>query len=193
MTWPLFTPPKENTNWCWRENIFSNSELDRIVEQGIEIGAQAGVVGFGNTVDAYRDCEISWLPTDDPEYDWIYATLASVVQQVNSEYYNFDLTHIMPLQFTKYDSKTLGHYNPHLDIGHTAPNRKLSFSLQLSDPYDHEGGILQFPYNKTEPEAAPRARGKIIFFPSYMLHEVTPVTKGIRYSLVGWVAGPRFR
>jgi len=192
MTWPLFTPPKENTNWTWRENIFTGGELDRIVAQCSELKAESGIVGNVG-VDGYRTCEIAWVPTDDPEFDWIYATLAPVVQQVNSEYFNFDLTHIMPLQFTKYEATNGGHYNAHRDLGYMAPNRKLSFSLQLRDPYGHEGGVLQFPYNRTEPEQAPRARGKIIFFPSYMLHEVTPLTKGVRYSLVGWVAGPLFR
>jgi PKHD-type hydroxylase len=192
MSWPLFTPPRENTGWTWREYIFTESELDRIIDQGNELGTHSGVVGNGD-VNSYRNCEVSWIPTDDPDHDWIYATLAPVIQKVNADYFNFDITHILPLQFTKYQAETNGHYRPHLDLGHAAPNRKLSFSLQLSDPYTHTGGILQFPYNRTEPEQAPRARGKIIFFPSYMLHEVTPITQGVRYSLVGWVAGPQFR
>lgn len=192
MTWPLFKPPEDNTSWTWREHVFTDTELDRIVAQGEEQGMMDATVGPG-AVDVYRSSNISWLATDDPEYDWIYATLAPVIQRVNAEHFNFDITHIMPLQFTRYDADANGHYNAHLDLGKSAPNRKLSFSVQLSDPFHHEGGVLQFPYNRTAPEQAPRARGKIIFFPSYMLHEVTPVTKGVRYSLVGWVAGPLFR
>lgn len=187
MTWPLFNPPQDNTGWTWRENIFTETELDKIILQGEELNPAQNIVG------AYRNCALSWMPTDDPEYDWIYATLTPLIQKVNAEYFNFDLTHIMPLQFTRYDELTQGHYKTHLDLGHSAPNRKLSFSLQLSDPVSHQGGSLQFPCNRTEPEIAPKARGKIIFFPSYMPHEVTPVTKGIRYSLVGWIAGPLFR
>ena len=192
MTWPLFKPPQDNTSWTWREHVFTDAELDRIVAQGEDQGMADATVGAG-AVNTYRSSHISWLPTDDPEYDWIYSTLAPIIQRVNAEHFNFDITHILPLQFTRYDAETNGHYSAHLDLGKSAPNRKLSFSLQLSDPYDHEGGILQFPYNRTEPEQAPRARGKIIFFPSYMLHEVTPVTRGTRHSLVGWVAGPLFR
>ena len=33
----------------------------------------------------------------------------------------------------------------------------------------------------------------MIMFPSTMLHEVTPVTRGVRRSLVGWVLGPRLK
>jgi len=192
MTWPLFKPPKENTGWTWREHIFTDQELDRIVELGLEAGMADATVGVGN-VDSYRASSISWLSTDDPEHDWIYATLEPVIRKVNEEYFNFDLTHILPLQFTTYNESNTGHYKPHMDLGRSQPARKLSFSLQLSDPESYQGGILQFPYNRTDPEPAPRARGKIIFFPGYMLHEVTPVTQGTRHSLVGWIAGPLFR
>jgi predicted 2-oxoglutarate/Fe(II)-dependent dioxygenase YbiX len=30
-------------------------------------------------------------------------------------------------------------------------------------------------------------------FPSYVLHEVTPVTKGERNSLVAWISGDNFK
>jgi len=192
MTWPLIQTHRENVHWTWRENIFSDQELDKIIELGLEAGMFNATVESG-AVDPYRSSNISWLSTDDPEYDWIYATLEPVIRRVNEDYFKFDLTHIQPLQFTQYNANSNGHYKAHLDLGRSQPNRKLSFSLQLSDPASHEGGILQFPYNLIEPEQAPRARGKIIFFPSFMLHEVTPVTQGTRYSLVGWVSGPLFR
>jgi len=192
MTWPLFSPPRENTYWVYRENIFSDSELDRIVELGNQAGLISGGVG-GNTRSEYRNSDIAWLGTDDPEHDWIYATLAPVVNEVNQAYFQFDLKEILPLQFTCYRAENNGVYRPHLDIGRDVPNRKLSFSLQLTDPVTHTGGELRFLHLRTEPDVAPKARGKIIFFPSWVVHEVTPVTQGTRHSLVGWVAGPNFR
>ena len=36
-------------------------------------------------------------------------------------------------------------------------------------------------------------KGMITFFPSWLIHDVTPVTQGTRYSLVGWVNGPNFK
>ena len=38
-----------------------------------------------------------------------------------------------------------------------------------------------------------REQGSIIIFPSFVYHQVTPVTRGLRQSLVGWIAGPTFR
>ena len=34
-----------------------------------------------------------------------------------------------------------------------------------------------------------RPKGSIIVFPSFLYHQVTPITKGTRYSLVMWVLG----
>ena len=41
-------------------------------------------------------------------------------------------------------------------------------------------------------EKAPKKRGQMVIFPSETIHRVTPVTKGIRKSIVGWVIGPPF-
>jgi len=36
-------------------------------------------------------------------------------------------------------------------------------------------------------------KGSVLIFPSYINHKVSPVTKGIRRSLVAWFSGPRWR
>ena len=41
--------------------------------------------------------------------------------------------------------------------------------------------------------AAPRGLGTVAAFPSYVLHRVSPVSRGTRKSLVAWVSGPAFR
>ena len=42
-------------------------------------------------------------------------------------------------------------------------------------------------------QALDKSRGAFITFPSFMLHRVTPVTRGTRWSLVAWVLGTRWR
>ena len=67
-------------------------------------------------------------------------------------------------------------------------------SLQLTSPEYYEGGQLEFPDDKQSfVEEDAREQGTAIFFPSYLIHGVQPVTKGIRYSLVSWFKGPSFR
>jgi PKHD-type hydroxylase len=190
MNWPLATPLKDNTNWIVKDDIFSDSELDEIIELGSAIKSSAGTIDHVTT-DEYRKSSIAWLDLDDTEFDWIYATLAPVITEINDAYYRFDLKSIQALQFTKYTPG--GVYKPHQDIGRLRPTRKLSFSIQLSDQTDYQGGELRFLHLKTNHDVAPRTRGKTIFFPSWMTHEITPVTSGTRYSLVGWIEGPLFR
>jgi PKHD-type hydroxylase len=67
--------------------------------------------------------------------------------------------------------------------------RKLTFVIQLSDPCEYEGGKLMIYYDGQIHEA-PNEFGSMIIFPSSLAHEVTPITKGTRHSLVGWVTGP---
>jgi len=75
-----------------------------------------------------------------------------------------------------------------IEISH----RKLSVTVQLSDEDSYEGGDLQFMINNRI-ENAPRKKGTVIVFPSFILHRVTEVTKGKRNSIVGWLSGPPFR
>ena len=65
--------------------------------------------------------------------------------------------------------------------------------LLLSNPSEFEGGQLQIKANNDEPINLEMKRGRAWFFPSYTLHTVTPVTRGIRKSLVLWVGGPEFK
>ena len=64
--------------------------------------------------------------------------------------------------------------------------------LQLSDSKDYEGGDLMLMHSNT-PNIIEKKKGYLVAFPSYVLHEVTPVTKGERYSLVAWIHGPNLR
>ena len=71
--------------------------------------------------------------------------------------------------------------------------RKLSFSLQLSDPEDYRGGELEFIDNLNKPFLAPKQRGTMIVFDSRVRHRVRKVKSGLRKSIVGWVMGPRWK
>ena len=71
--------------------------------------------------------------------------------------------------------------------------RKLSFSIQLSDPDDYEGGNLQLMDENNKSYIAPRQRGTIILFDSRTPHRVQKVRRGERKSIVGWVVGPRWK
>ena len=192
--WPLVNISKVNTSWVAVDNVFTEQELDEIIIQGNKVKKISANVDHG-VISDYRVCDISWLESDEVEsdFDWIYATLADAINKVNNEHFQFDLAHLPALQFTVYNGNNNSNYQKHLDIGRRFPNRKLSFSVQLSNDNEYAGGDLRFHYSKTQPEVAPRTKGMITFFPSWLVHDVTPVTQGTRYSLVGWVNGPNFK
>ena len=123
---------------------------------------------------------------------------------------NFQTNWIESFQITRYAKNEF--YDWHVDQKEdpypiTAPNknyrgkmRKLSLTINLSDPMTYKGGRLQFEFSKTSRQQSvirecveARAQGSVIVFPSFVLHRVTPVTEGVRYSLVAWFLGEPFR
>jgi len=72
--------------------------------------------------------------------------------------------------------------------------RKLSVSIQLS-PDNYKGGELEIMTGSHPKDRfkMTKEQGSIIIFPSYMLHQVLPIKKGQRYSLVSWITGPSLK
>ena len=76
--------------------------------------------------------------------------------------------------------------------------RKLSMTINLNKPGDYEGGNLKFDFGphssgKRFHECTEiRPQGSVIVFPSYVYHQVTPVKRGTRYSMVLWSLGQPF-
>lgn len=182
--------------WCWQDDVFCEDELNTIIKLGNLFSEQEAQVGNnGGVIDkTIRDCKLSWFNINQ-NTNWIYKKLTDSVNSNNENFFKFDLDKIETLQFAKYREEDSGFYDKHIDpfVGEREPhNRKLSFVVQLSSPDDYEGGELALYFGK-EPTIIKKQRGRIVFFPSYTLHEVRPVTKGVRYSLVGWVHGPAFK
>jgi len=63
--------------------------------------------------------------------------------------------------------------------------RRISLSVELSDPAEHDGGTLEIaPGTVGAVRAVPRGGARL--FPSRAIHRVTPVTRGERWALVAW-------
>jgi predicted 2-oxoglutarate/Fe(II)-dependent dioxygenase YbiX len=185
---------KEETihDWAWAD-VFGDFDAATIIELGKDKFKTGTVGNTGETDESIRVSDVFFLK-DVEEYKWVYETCAFAVNNVNRDFFKYDLIAIETLQLTKYDStKTSSFYGKHIDVRGNwfeGAHRKLSFSIPLNT--DYEGGEFKL-YNAKEPSTPDPIVGRGIFFPSNMLHEVTPVTKGCRYSLVGWCTGPRFR
>jgi PKHD-type hydroxylase len=179
---------------CWNNEVFTEDEIERIKVIGKRLGTQRAQTGdLGEKCLDHRRSFNSWIYPNE-HTSWIYERLTTLVHQNNKIYFNFDLTMLEHLQFTYYKSEENGCYKGHIDpLSWKNPhNRKLSMVIQLSSPDEYEGGDLKL-YTSYEPFVVNKEKGLVITFPSYTLHEVTPVTKGDRYTLVAWVHGPPFR
>jgi PKHD-type hydroxylase len=193
---PRDIPGKELVSY-W-EGFLSKEELDMILAQPEwleSIPARVGDGDGGAVQENARRSDVSWLGFK-PELAFLWDKFSRVISDVNSRFYHYDLTGFYePMQLGVYTEHQLGHYDWHTDnsVNSTGTPRKLSMSLLLSDPSEFEGGLLQVKTTSDEIQTLDCAKGRAWFFPSYTLHRVTPVTKGIRRSLVLWIGGPPFR
>lgn len=192
----MLTPYSEPIEpFCWWEGAFTEQELDWLQQQAINADTRAQVGGSSNSeqLAKIRRSKISWVQ-NSPDTQWVFEKLAHVASSLNSQFYRFDLTGFgEALQLTNYDQSEHGMYGWHQDYGgNRSVSRKLSMVVQLTDPSQYEGGNLQV-MTSGEPVNVRKQRGLIAAFPSYVLHQVTPVTQGNRQSLVAWISGPAFK
>ncbi len=179
--------------FVWWEGGFTEQELNWLQEQARKADKQAQVGGDPQEADLakIRRSQVSWL-NKNSDTAWVFEKLGHIASSLNSQYYRFDLTGFgEALQLTNYDQSEQGMYGWHQDYG-AGPSRKLSLVLQLTDPSQYEGGNLQV-ITSGQPQTVRKQRGLVVAFPSYVLHQVTPVTSGSRQSLVAWITGPAFR
>jgi len=185
------------TNYYWFEKGFSSEELAEIEKlvAGIDfVRAQTQAEDNGLTETEYRKSNVKWLPMTE-QYKWIYDKIGDMAYEANQNLYHFDL-HSMPeqIQYTEYYDHEKGHYDWHMDTGYgNLSQRKISVTVQLSDGDEYEGGDLQLWPGGIYPLVAPRGKGNVVIFPSFMMHRVTPVTRGTRKSFVLWLGGGHYR
>lgn len=186
---------KEETFAFW-ENGFTNEQIDKIIEIGESLSPTPATIGKQKKnadISKIRNSKTSWIKLNN-DTAWLYESLAFITRQLNGQFFDFDLYgFVEDMQYTVYDGNEEHHYSWHIDKGESTPSpRKLSLVLQLSDPSEYTGGDLEL-YTASMPYQTIKRKGILYAFPSWVLHRVTPVTSGIRRSLVVWVAGPKFR
>lgn len=172
------------------EDGFTLQEIDEIVQAGEAKVSERGQAG--GTVSDYRRSNIAWLSYNDIPF--LYDRMAHIARNLNAQFYRFDLSGFHEdMQYTVYNGEEEGHYDWHIDqMADGQVPRKFSLVLQLSDPYEYEGGDLEIITSKN-PIAVTKRKGLVAAFPSYVMHRVTPVTSGTRRTLVVWCCGPPFR
>jgi predicted 2-oxoglutarate/Fe(II)-dependent dioxygenase YbiX len=183
---------KQNQVLFWHFPDAMTPEAAKKLSESLEAqvdGEDAGIGADSITVvdKKIRDVKRITLPS----YRGIGATMVGFGMAANHQSWKFDVTHSNQTDYLKYDVD--GHYYAHVDTfinpGDTEC-RKLTVLMFLND--DFEGGrlFLQNGHNKIYP---PQNVGTCLIFPSFIVHGVEPVTRGIRRSVVTWLVGPWFK
>ncbi len=174
---------------------FTPAELDRIEAYGDRLTVEKATVAAASEQKEDESTRISrtaWIARN-PETDWFYDRIERVARMLNDRVWQFSISGFSELfQYTIYDGSERAYFDWHVDQGHLAVQRKLSISVQLTDGAQYEGCDLQFHGRKVI-DSAPRERGAVVAFPSYVLHRVTPIVSGTRKAVVIWITGPKFK
>ena len=177
-------------NYYYFTKAFTDTEIEEIKRLASNEIIQQAVTGQG-TVSNYRKSEVCWFDETN-ETEWLFDKISNYAISANKDLYNFDIWGFPDnLQYTIYHGNG-GHYDWHVDLGPGMSNRKLSVVLQLTGPDEYEGGDLEINVGDGV-YTVPKEKGLLCFFPSFLLHRVTPTTSGTRISLVTWLGGNNFR
>jgi hypothetical protein len=175
------------------EYTFSKEECEKIISLAdqmygdkAKIGDKGGSGVYNPNIRAVDNYNIEL----NDKNRWIFDKVIRAVGKANSEYYKFNLMGINhSIQLLHYKSSEKGHYDWHMDTGSGSNcTRKISISIPLTDRNSYEGGDLEIN-DVVGTIKAIDEQGSISFFPSFLSHRVSPVTKGERWVMVIWVNG----
>lgn len=176
---PHFNP------WVYHENVFTPKECKFLTDYDSDKKRHLELSTYTN-VDLVT---MDWCN----ELDWLFQRLYTIIMNTNNYWYNFDLDGMFE-NLEKFTYNTHGGMRWHIDNtpqNNIATTRKLTFSIQLTDPCNYTGGELEFFHGETS--IAPKDQGTVIIWPTYIYHRINELPSGTRTVLVGHAHGVPFR
>ncbi len=175
---------------------FDQDQLERIRNLVENAGDMEKIYTLEGDVGEYTDIRRAkgcQLRGDDEAHGWVYDIITGVFVSANQQMH-YDIVPSMsdPVQLLRYDAEDEGCFVWHSDTLPSDMTRKMTVVVPLNEPGEYEGGDLEFLQNGASVRVVQQA-GVPVVFPSWLIHQVTPVTKGTRYSLVAWIRGPNWR
>ena len=186
--------------WYW-DKIIPHEICQKIIQLGEGEWSQAetfGSVEDNSPLSNVRKSDIVWI-NEQWVYDLIWGYMLTANKIAGWKYNIKAAENCQVTQYTKggfyvwHNDGTGSHHERLNRVGNRflhGNTRKLSMSIVLNSTY--EGGDFEM-MGLDDTSKVPRLeKGSVIVFPSFMVHRITPVTKGTRYSLVAWFVGPPF-
>jgi PKHD-type hydroxylase len=147
--------------------------------------------------DSWRKSKIRFIKKEHTQFEWLFDRMWKMAIRANDDWFDFHLSKIDYMQLAEYDSAYQGEYKKHHDVfwmnNDPKYHRKVSAVVQLTDPSEYEGGNFEVFADQKPNADELRTQGTAIFIPSFLDHQATQVTSGVRYSLACWFDGPKWK
>jgi PKHD-type hydroxylase len=163
--------------------LFDDKQIEQAVKQIAKCEFTDGKLSALG--DAKRIKKNRQIPADDPNIIPLLNDIKVLLFQNSIVNGYANIKGFAGLRVVSYQDG--GHYGWHVDMAHMDLKRTdLSFTLFLSDESEYQGGDLQMDYGSHKVTVRGK-KGQIVIYPTGVLHQVTPVTKGERLCVVGWI------
>ena len=170
--------------------IFTPKLCQEIIDLSKTFPQEKGTV-FNDVEKGKRKSTIGWLPFNKMQP--VYDDINNFIQKTNRTHFGFgDIQIREQAQVTEYLKEDFydWHMDSGVDMSIEPPVRKLSMTLLLNDPSEFEGGELRIAGVNNQKLMK---QGHATIFASFLQHRITPVTRGVRRSLVMWFGGEPFK
>jgi predicted 2-oxoglutarate/Fe(II)-dependent dioxygenase YbiX len=171
-------------DWNISKKIFVKQHV--LTAQQCQTICEWGSLNVKPTVNKYqRHFQTQYQACLLPHDHWVIEILQSLWDEAKN-YYKFNLEFVEPYELKKYSAgdffdRHTDNY-PGLEI---ELDRKLTMTLQLSDPNDYQSGSL-----KVFQHSQPKTQGTAIIYPSFFSHQVEKIQSGTRWAMMSWAWGP---
>jgi PKHD-type hydroxylase len=182
------------------DSAFNHVDLQKVIDVCEAAQLEDSKTVNGDKNNNIRISKSAFIHLDSVN-SWVFYKLLDVMEAANREFFGFDLIGFDYFQYTVYDKKG-SHYDFHTDylfntVEPESPynhlSRKLSVTFCLSDEDEFQGGEFEIMTSATNKHVVPQKKGRMIFFPSFAMHRIAPIKKGVRKSIVIWGLGPALR
>jgi PKHD-type hydroxylase len=177
------------------DHALTKEECAEVIELGESLEKRRAISGRDHRHDIGRSCSVADIDFTE-QSAWIYQRVIDIVSTANTQSFNYDVVNLETIQYTSYEQSG-DQYGRHMDL-HTRDlplnrtQKKLGFSIFLDDPESYEGGHL-LAWDSENKNQINQPQGAIVIYPSWLVHQITPMEQGRRRSLDGCLHGPMFR
>ena len=172
-------------------SVLSGESCNAIKSLYLEGKSKQGEIGNVSHINkSIRSSNVLPCTFDSEHGVYLNRIIEPYITMANRECFGVQLNRYFEFQVSKYSKGDFYDYHMDSNIYDNSSQRKLSVTVQLSDSLDYVGGDFEFnkDIGKLDQNKM-RQKGTILVFPSFLYHRVTEVTKGERFSLVGWYEG----